>query len=167
MFLFQSSHARIAIFREPDNTKMRVFDASLPTRNMKPRQKSGLKSKGNAQFAGPGYRNSVSLTRWNTVEGGAVRKRARVMVFEIAKRGVGGTGKAIRTWAIAGYYGDVRDVSSIILIAEITGASMAPTTASLLVHLTDRHHRKFSDLSVFRLILSPPTGRACAIEIVN
>lgn len=75
MFLFQSSHARIAIFREPDNTKMRVFDASLPTRNMKPRQKSGLKSKGNAQFAGPGYRNSVSLTRWNTVEGGAVRKR--------------------------------------------------------------------------------------------
>lgn len=50
------------------------------------------------------------------------------MVFEIAKRSVGGTGKAIRTWAIAGYYGDVRDVSSIILIAEITGASMAPTT---------------------------------------
>lgn len=50
-----------------------------------------------------------------------MRKRARVMVFEIAKRGVGGTGKAIRTWAIAGYYGDVRDVSSIILIAEITG----------------------------------------------
>lgn len=52
---------------------------------------------------------------------GVARKRARVMVFEIAKRGVGGTGKAIRTWAIAGYYGDVRDVSSIILIAEITG----------------------------------------------
>lgn len=31
--------------------------------------------------------------------------------------------KAIRTWAIAGYYRDVRDVSSIILIAEITVAS--------------------------------------------
>lgn len=59
------------------------------------------------------------------------RKRARVMVFEIAKRTVGGTGKAIRTWAIAGYYGDVRDVSSIILIAEITGASTAPTTGAL------------------------------------
>lgn len=40
-----------------------------------------------------------------------MRKRARVMVFEIARRGVGGTGKAIRTWAIAGYYGDVRDQS--------------------------------------------------------
>lgn len=62
---------------------------------------------------------------------GGARKRARVMVFEIAKRSVGGTGKAIRTWAIAGYYGDVRDVSSIILIAEITGASMAPTTGAL------------------------------------
>jgi len=35
-------------------------------------------------------------------------------------------GKAIRTWAIARYYVDVRDVSSIILIAEITAASTAP-----------------------------------------
>lgn len=33
--------------------------------------------------------------------------------------------KAIRTWAIAEYYRDVRDVSSIILIAEITVASTA------------------------------------------
>lgn len=49
---------------------------------------------------------------------------------EIAKQIEGGTGKAIRTWAIAGYYGDVRDVSSIILIAEITVASMvAPLVA--------------------------------------
>lgn len=69
-------------------------------------------------------RNSASLTR-NTVEG--TRKRARVMALEIARQSVGGTGKAIRTWAIAGYYVDVRDVSSIILIAEITAASTAPT----------------------------------------
>lgn len=70
-------------------------------------------------------RNSVSLIRY-IMEG--VRKRGRVMVFEIAKQSVGGTGKAIRTWAIAGYYGDVRDVSSIILIAKITGASTARPT---------------------------------------
>lgn len=55
------------------------------------------------------------------------RKRARVMALEIARQSVGGTGKAIRTWAIARYYVDVRDVSSIILIAEITAASTAPT----------------------------------------
>lgn len=71
------------------------------------------------------YRNLASLTR-NTVEG--ARKCARVMAFEIAKQSAGGTGKAIRTCAIAGYYRDVRDVSSIILIAEITTASTAPTT---------------------------------------
>lgn len=75
-------------------------------------------------------RNSASLTR-NTVEG--ARKRARVMALEIARQSVGGTGKAIRTWAIARYYVDVRDVSSIILIAEITVASTAPTALSLLL----------------------------------
>lgn len=37
----------------------------------------------------------------------------------------GSPGKAIRTWAISEYYVDVRDVSSIILIAEITVASTA------------------------------------------
>jgi len=52
------------------------------------------------------------------------------MALEIARQSVGGTGKAIRTWAIARYYVDVRDVSSIILIAEITVASMAPTALS-------------------------------------
>lgn len=72
----------------------------------------------------PPRRNSASLTR-DTVEG--ARKRARVMALEIARQSVGGTGKAIRTWAIARYYVDVRDVSSIILIAEITVASTAPT----------------------------------------
>lgn len=75
----------------------------------------------------PSRRNSASLTR-NTVEG--ARKRARVMALEIARQSVGGTGKAIRTWAIARYYVDVRDVSSIILIAEITVASTAPTALS-------------------------------------
>lgn len=55
------------------------------------------------------------------------RASARVMALEIARQSVGGTGKAIRTWAIARYYVDVRDVSSIILIAEITAASTAPT----------------------------------------
>lgn len=59
-----------------------------------------------------------------------MRKRARVMALEIARQSVGGTGKAIRTWAIARYYVDVRDVSSIILIAEITAASTAPTALS-------------------------------------
>lgn len=76
----------------------------------------------------PPRRNSASLTR-DTVEG--ARKRARVMALEIARQSVGGTGKAIRTWAIARYYVDVRDVSSIILIAEITVASTAPTALSL------------------------------------
>lgn len=52
------------------------------------------------------------------------------MALEIARQSVGGTGKAIRTWAIARYYVDVRDVSSIILIAEITAASTAPTALS-------------------------------------
>lgn len=75
----------------------------------------------------PPRHNSASLTR-DTVEG--ARKRARVMALEIARQSVGGTGKAIRTWAIARYYVDVRDVSSIILIAEITVASMAPTALS-------------------------------------
>lgn len=75
----------------------------------------------------PPRRNSASLTR-DTVEG--ARKRARVMALEIARQSVGGTGKAIRTWAIARYYVDVRDVSSIILIAEITVASTAPTALS-------------------------------------
>lgn len=75
----------------------------------------------------PPHRNSASLTR-DTVEG--TRKRARVMALEIARQSVGGTGKAIRTWAIARYYVDVRDVSSIILIAEITVASTAPTALS-------------------------------------
>lgn len=75
----------------------------------------------------PSRRNSASLTR-DTVEG--ARKRARVMALEIARQSVGGTGKAIRTWAIARYYVDVRDVSSIILIAEITVASTAPTALS-------------------------------------
>lgn len=60
------------------------------------------------------------------------RKRARVMALEIARQSVGGTGKAIRTWAIARYYVDVRDVSSIILIAEITAASTAPTALNPL-----------------------------------
>lgn len=76
-------------------------------------------------------RNSASLTR-DTVEG--ARKRARVMALEIARQGVGGTGKAIRTWAIARYYVDVRDVSSIILIAEITAASTAPTALNPLFY---------------------------------
>lgn len=75
----------------------------------------------------PSRRNLASLTR-ATVEG--ARKRARVMALEIARQSVDGTGKAIRTWAIARYYVDVRDVSSIILIAEITVASTAPTALS-------------------------------------
>ena len=52
-----------------------------------------------------------------------------------------GKGKAIRTWAIPGYYGDVRDVSSIILIAEITVASMAVTTPppSHFLHSSSTH----------------------------
>lgn len=74
-------------------------------------------------------RNSASLTQ-DTVEG--ARKRARVMALEIARQSVGGTGKAIRTWAIARYYVDVRDVSSIILIAKITAASTAPTALRFL-----------------------------------
>lgn len=73
------------------------------------------------------------------------RKRARVMVLEIARQSVGGTGKAIRTWAIARYYVDVRDVSSIILIAEITAAStppaaLGPSTSS---PLPPRPNRRF------------------------
>lgn len=93
--------------------------------------------------------------------GGMVRKRARVMVFEIARRGVGGTGKAIRTWAIAGYYGDVRDVSSIILIAEITGVCFdgAHHRRSLGPPYHDAAIENFPLLSItpiFRLILSPP-----------
>lgn len=80
------------------------------------------------------------------------RKRARVMVFEIAKRNVGGTGKAIRTWAIAGYYGDVRDVSSIILIAEITVASTRPLPVRL-VHFTSHHE-------IFTFFNHPMTKRA-------
>lgn len=73
------------------------------------------------------YRNLASLTR-NIVEG--ARKCARVMAFEIVKQSAGGTGKAIRTCAIAGYYEDVRGVSSIILIAKITAASTVPTNIS-------------------------------------
>lgn len=78
------------------------------------------------------------------------RKRARVMALEIARQSVGGTGKAIRTWAIARYYVDVRDVSSIILIAEITAASTAPTALNppllpLSCLLTSRDiHARFS-----------------------
>lgn len=52
------------------------------------------------------------------------------MALEIARQSVGGTGKAIRTWAIAGYYVDVRDVSSIILIAQITATSTSATVAN-------------------------------------
>lgn len=56
--------------------------------------------------------------RWRT-------KRKGYGDWEIARHCKSGMGKAIRTWAIAGYYRDVRDVSSIILIAEITVASTA------------------------------------------
>lgn len=72
------------------------------------------------------------------------------MALEIARQSVGGTGKAIRTWAIARYYVDVRDVSSIILIAEITAASTAPTALNppllpLSCLLTSRDiHARFS-----------------------
>lgn len=92
---------------------------------------------------------SVSLTRERD-EGSPARKAAAATEEEEAAGGAGGgrrfakearkgygereigssarrararSGKAIRTWAIAGYYGDVRDVSSIILIAKITVAS--------------------------------------------
>lgn len=54
---------------------------------------------------------------------GGGRKRKGYGDREIARQSEDGMGKAIRTWAIAGYYRDVRDVSSIILIAEITVAS--------------------------------------------
>ncbi|KAK1122005.1 hypothetical protein K0M31_009853 [Melipona bicolor] len=91
---------------------------------------------------------------------GEARKRARVMVFEIAKRSVGGTGKAIRTWAIAGYYGDVRDVSSIILIAEITGASMAPTTGGSWSTLPTAA----TEFSATRGHLHPPSPWSCPLS---
>lgn len=104
-------------------------------------------------------RNSASLTR-DTVEG--ARKRARVMALEIARHSVGGTGKAIRTWAIARYYVDVRDVSSIILIAEITAASTAPAALSpyftssppFPAHISRHTRRIFSHTIYFRVTVS-------------
>lgn len=101
-------------------------------------------------------RNSASLTR-DTVEG--ARKRARVMALEIARQSVGGTGKAIRTWAIARYYVDVRDVSSIILIAEITAASTAPAALSpyfspsppFPAHISRHTRRIFSHIMYFHV----------------
>lgn len=110
-------------------------------------QETGLKSHDLVTRAPAPRRNSASLTR-DTVEG--ARKRARVMALEIARQSVGGTGKAIRTWAIARYYVDVRDVSSIILIAEITVASTAPTalspcsTPSFPLHVSRRIRVRFS-----------------------
>lgn len=92
-----------------------------------------------------------------------VRKRARVMALEIARQSVGGTGKAIRTWAIARYYVDVRDVSSIILIAEITAASTAPAALSpyfspsspFPAHTSRRTRRIFSHITYFRVKYLP------------
>lgn len=105
------------------------------------------------------HHNSASLTR-DTVEG--ARKRARVMALEIARQSVGGTGKAIRTWAIARYYVDVRDVSSIILIAEITAASTAPAALSpyftpappFPAHISRHTRRIFSHIMHFRIFVS-------------